>query len=274
VIIPTQNRPQMLREAVASVLSQTYRDFELILVLNAATSETLSVAQAIVASDTRARIIVLQRSGSGRARNAGIKEARGAWIAFLDDDDCWLPEKLEFQSQQAAASGADLVACEMMRFDGTPIHAVIPAGLTIKEALMLSCCLPGSVSGAFVRTQALRALGGFDESMRIAQDWDMWRRFSWHYNILLTGRVLVRYRIHDGNITRLSELGLTRGILQNLIKLTLHCPPDLRHMIGRAWRQECWREAAGIYLAANRASGGRLQLIWRFLRDRVFCPKG
>src|SRR5882724_1397123 len=140
----------MLREAVARVLSQTYRDFELILVLNAATSETLSVARSIVASDARARLIVLQRSGSSRARNAGIKEARGEWIAFLDDDDCWLPEKLEFQSQEAMASGADLVACEMIRFDGTPIHAVIPAGLTIKEALMLSCCLPGSVSGAFV----------------------------------------------------------------------------------------------------------------------------
>src|ERR1700731_740696 len=94
VIIPAYNRPHMLREAVASAVAQTIQDHEIIIVLNGATSETSIVAKEFV-GDPKISVVEMARSKLPAARNFGMSHARGAWIAFLDDDDIWLPAKLE-----------------------------------------------------------------------------------------------------------------------------------------------------------------------------------
>jgi len=115
VIIPTLHRPKLLLRAVESVLSQTLRDIEAIVVVDGEDPETTKALDSI--HDLRLRAVVLaQGVGCAGARNAGVNEARGDWIAFLDDDDEWLPRKLEVQIETARQSSAafPIVACRFI----------------------------------------------------------------------------------------------------------------------------------------------------------------
>jgi glycosyltransferase involved in cell wall biosynthesis len=94
IIIPTHNRPQMLKEAVESALAQTFRDFEIIIFLNGASAGSVEMAHRFQ-GDPGFKIVEMQDSTLAASRNFGLGFAQGEWIAFLDDDDIWLPEKLE-----------------------------------------------------------------------------------------------------------------------------------------------------------------------------------
>jgi glycosyltransferase involved in cell wall biosynthesis len=102
-VIPTRNRPDLVLRAVRSTLAQTYTDLEVIVIVDgpdAATQEVLAKVQ-----DPRLRVIVLDRAvGAAQARNLAVESARGYWIAFLDDDDEWLPEKIQLQMERAESS--------------------------------------------------------------------------------------------------------------------------------------------------------------------------
>src|SRR5262245_246858 len=100
IIVPTQDRPQMLKEAVDSALGQTWQDVEIIIVLNGASPAAIEVANGCRA-DPRVAVVDMARGTLAAARNLGIERARGEWMAFLDDDDLWLPEKLEVQLDAA-----------------------------------------------------------------------------------------------------------------------------------------------------------------------------
>ena len=105
VIIPTRNRPTLVTRAVASALNQPGQSVEVVVVIDGPDSAT--VAALSVVAEPRLRVIELaERSGGARARNVGIEAARGKWVAFLDDDDEWLPHKLEKQLACAAQSPA------------------------------------------------------------------------------------------------------------------------------------------------------------------------
>jgi glycosyltransferase involved in cell wall biosynthesis len=110
VIIPTLHRPALLMRALASVFCQTWRELEVIVVVDGPDLDTIAVLRTI--GDPRLRIIVNARSlTAAGARNAGMDQARGKWIAFLDDDDEWLPEKLAKQLAYSADCGPALITC-------------------------------------------------------------------------------------------------------------------------------------------------------------------
>ena len=118
-----------------------------------------------------------------------------------------------------------------------------------------------------VRTNAIRGLGGFDESMRACEDWDMWRRLSWNHRIEFLDEVLLSIRRHgDGTM---QSHGLLRHELRHLIKMTFDTPRHLRHMVARAWVDKFWREAANVYAYFNAITNGRSQRTYRFLRHLV-----
>lgn len=107
VVIPTRNRPTLVIRAVASVLAQTYRDFEVIVVIDGPDPDTAVALAPWLRKDARLRVLESDHCvGSGSARNCGIEASRGAWVALLDDDDEWLPQKLE--KQLDAVKGLDL----------------------------------------------------------------------------------------------------------------------------------------------------------------------
>jgi hypothetical protein len=118
-----------------------------------------------------------------------------------------------------------------------------------------------------VRIAAIRDLGGFDESLRASEDWDMWRRLCWDHKVAFVHRVLAQYRIH-ASISRNSWL-MRRGELRHLVKLTFDTPATLRHMVVRAWSAFFWRDAANLYAALSTRSGGAVQIAYRRGRGMV-----
>ena len=239
VIIPTVNRPALLQEAIASALAQTHAEIEVIVVLNGATSETVEMAERFSA-DPKARVVAMEHATLAAARNFGMTFARGEWIAFLDDDDIWLPQKIEAQLAAAHESGADLVTCDYVHFDehGDVAESGLGPrsdGLSYAEALMLENRLSGG-SAAMVRASAIRALGGFDPQLKGCEDWDMWRRLSWDHKIYCIDQVLVKYRRHGTNMTR-DHSRMLQAEARHFSKLLDDTPDKLRHMLPAAQRR-------------------------------------
>jgi glycosyltransferase involved in cell wall biosynthesis len=236
VVIPTRDRPELLREALHSVRAQTFTDYEIVVVVNGPdnpqTPATLAAAHAAGGIALR-----VERPGIGPALNAGVRAARGRWIAFLDDDDLWLPNKLEVQLKVADAAAADLVFCDFSMFDATKSvpHPKLrpPRPLSAKEGLMLIDYGRGCTH-ALVRRDAILAIGGFDESIG-APDWDLWIRLSWRYRVTWADAYLSALRQHGENTSR--QISWARVALQTLYKALRTLPPELRHMRLRILRQ-------------------------------------
>src|SRR5258707_1388506 len=114
-IIPTHNRPEMLAEALASVRAQTFTDYEIIVISNGESAQG-RVASRTAAAAFDALYLELEEGNVSLARNFGIKRANGEWIAFLDDDDLWLPTKLERQLAEAERTDADMIAADWIEF--------------------------------------------------------------------------------------------------------------------------------------------------------------
>ena len=239
IIVPTHNRPQMLKEAVESALAQTFQDFEIIIVLNGASLESVEMA-ARLGANAKIKVVEIEDSTLAASRNFGLGYAQGEWTAFLDDDDIWEPEKLELQLSAAASTGVDVVTCNFGAFnrDGDLSDAGLrprPRGLSFAEALMLGNYVSGG-SAVMVKTAKIRSLGGFDASMRGCEDWDMWRRLAWDSEFHFLDHALVRYRRHATNMTTNLPLNL-QAESQHFAKLLVDTPPKLRHMLPAAERR-------------------------------------
>jgi glycosyltransferase involved in cell wall biosynthesis len=201
VIIPTFNRAQILGRAIASVLGQTFVDLELIVVDDGSSDETAALIQNF--ADVRLRYLQqLQNLGVSAARNRGIAEARGEWLAFLDSDDLWLPQKLE--RQFAALQGVDCVAtyCGLLRFDGQtetriPYRAdTVNSGAQPWPSLLMDG-LWYSQTWLLPR-RVMIAAGLFDERMSIWEDWDLFLRIALQGPIHHLPEVLVHSMVsHD-----------------------------------------------------------------------------
>ena len=251
VVIPTFDRPALVPEAIASALAQTHREIEVIVVVNGATPEVTEKVKRCGAQP-RVRVVEMERANLAAARNYGMSLARGEWIAFLDDDDVWLPEKIELQLAAAVATGADLITCDYVKFDaggdiaGTGLPA-LPDGLSYAEALMLENYLSGG-SAAMVRAAAIRSLGGFDPRLNGCEDWDMWRRMAWENKISRLDRVLVKYRQHSTNMTR-GYSRTVQALVIHFAKLLEDTPPRLHHMFPAA--KYHFFQTLRFYLAAE-----------------------
>jgi glycosyltransferase involved in cell wall biosynthesis len=258
VVIPTHNRPDMLREAIASVRAQTFTDYEIIVVCNGASPEDSAKYAAI----PDIAPIVTNRKGIGLALNIGIQAARGEWVAFLDDDDLWEPDKLAIQLQVARAANADVVFCDTINFgSGHQIIAPLrpPPSLSTREAFLLAN-YGGGCSATMVRRSALLAVGGFDES-HVSPDWDLWMRLSWHFKVTWADAFLVRYRYHEGNASK--SIWAAKWRLRVIAKAFMAAPKDLRHMRWAILSREIKILFTPLYVLANALSFGWLSYFKR-----------
>lgn len=201
VVIPTHNRADLLERTLRSALDQRGVRHEVIVVDDGSADTTPAFLEGL--TDPRLRTVrhdVAQ--GVARARNAGIAAARAPWVAFLDDDDLWAPTKLRRQLDAAARSGAGWVWTGMLSVD-TQLNPLLvyrsppPEGMA--QRLLITSDIPAP-STVMVRTDLLRRLDGFDETLASPADWDLWIRLSRISPGAGVDEVLVAYVEHGANM--------------------------------------------------------------------------
>ncbi len=201
VVIPVHNREALIDRAVDSVLAQTHGDFELLVVDDASTDGTVARLLARV-PDPRLRLLRHEvNRGAAAARNTAIKAARGEFIAFLDSDDEWLPEKLERQLACMAAAPDDVLMCctgyWMMRERSREVTARIPQSRGPWRDTLLGGCTLSPGSTAFIRRRAFDIHGLLDESLGRLEDWDWLLRYAAQHDLVVIGEPLARVFIAE-----------------------------------------------------------------------------
>jgi len=244
VIVPVYNRSRTVGEALASVLRQTFADFELIVVDDGSTEDLDAVLARFGDSRVR-RLRHAHNAGTAAARNTGIRAARGSYIAFLDSDDMWLPTKLTRQLEWLRYAPADTPLCctgyTIRRAPGDPGQVRQPAvARGSYRTLMWGCNLsPGST--ALAKKSCFEEIGYFDESLGRFEDWDWLLRYAGRYEIGVVPAVLAAVRLIDA-----PEGKAVRASLDRLA--AKHLPAARAH----GWQaQRIFQAALALELAAQ-----------------------
>ncbi len=200
VVIPTRDRWPMLSRTLGTALAQDV-SFEVVIVDDGSEDETPERLAEL--GDPRARSIRHDRSqGVARSRNDGIAAARAPWVAFLDDDDLWAPTKL--RRQLAAAQAADAGWCWSASIavdaDLRPLYVTAAASPKDMARRLLRNNWVHGPSGMMVRTDLLRAVGGFDPALSSPADWDLWIRLAAEAPGAAVAEVLWAYVEHGANM--------------------------------------------------------------------------
>lgn len=206
IVIPAYNVAPFIVNALESAFAQTVKSFEVI-VVNDGSADSLELETAIAPFRDRIQYLVQDNRGPSAARNAGIRRARGEFVAFLDADDTLLPFFLEEHLSRARSDpGADVFYGDLLIFGDVPeagrtvMKASPSSGVVDFESLVTQRCNPMLCS--VVRRHVLLAHGGFDESMRRSEDFDLWLRLA-HGGVRFnyTRRIVARYCVRSGGLT-------------------------------------------------------------------------
>ena len=203
-VIPVYNCEAFVADAVESALAQTVAPAEVIVVDDGSTDGTVAALSGV---RSRIRLVSQQNRGLSCARNVGARAANAAWLAFLDADDTWLPDKLERQLAEARDPRVALVYTDRYNVgDRGTLPEVQGHALELYAGdVFVDLLVQGNnvtASSALVRADVFRKLGGFAEHLRAAEDWDLWVRIAESYLVAVCRSPLVRYRYHGAMMSR------------------------------------------------------------------------
>lgn len=284
VIIPVYNGARTIRETIDSVLSQSFSDFELLIINDGSTDNTLDVVARF--SDPRIHVFSYPNAGSNPSRNRGIDFAKGDYLSFIDADDLWTPDKLEAQLQAlrdnplagVAYSWTDCLD-EKGQFLRQGPHARV-SGDVLANLLLTDWI--GSGSNVLIRKQTCIEAGKFDESLPNAQDWDMWLRLAARCQFACVPRVQVLYRVSAHSLSTNVER-MEAASLRVIERAFAHAPAELQYLkspsLGNRYKFLTFRSLQGApspykawlatryLLTAVRYDPGllRLRLLWKVL---------
>lgn len=201
VIIPTYNREKDLKESISSVLKQSYRDRDIVVVDDGSTDETYKIAS-MFKKDIQ--FISLPHSGlPAVTRNAGIKIAKGEYIAFLDSDDAWKENKLDEQIKHFNDNEIVGVGTDATIISKTPYYRQLDFGKSLKgfkdyNYFSILCENPIKTSSVLVKTDIIKDVGGFDEDpkFKYIEDYELWLRMAKHGKFRILSNKLIYYRAH------------------------------------------------------------------------------
>lgn len=272
VVIPTYNHAQFLSAAIQSVLDQTFSDWEAVIVNNYSEDETVEIVTSY--DDPRIRLVNFQNHGIiAAARNHGIGLAKGEFVAFLDSDDVWYPEKLK-KCIEKLQEGNDVVCHgEVWTKVGSSPRKVFygPLRRTQYSSLLYDGnCL--STSAIVVRKTALDLVDGFceDASMVTAEDYELWLRLAKvGYRFAFVDEILGEYCIHGGNLSKV----VLRNLQAELAVLKKHFGEIPNHGF-LFWRHKQRRFALAYYGAARgmQAEGSHADALRWFARSWITYP--
>lgn len=261
VIIPTHNRAESLLNAVQSCLQQTHPVLEVLVCADGCTDDS----RQRIASLADERVRWIEGPAAGRPaipRNRGLREAKGDWVAFLDDDDAWEPNKTETQMKRLAGSSALAVSSNALRIrpdqqPPSPYFDAMPAEVGFAELLGVNTVICSSMMAS---REAVLEAGGFPESpdLRAVEDYALWLRLASHTAVLHCPEPLVRYNDAPSNSIRAhwtNEHELREAVLGDLL----------------AWRDghgfsKAQRRLIRTHLRKARRAAGRPMREWFFLR--------
>jgi glycosyltransferase involved in cell wall biosynthesis len=247
IIIPTYNRVFFLKKALDSVFSQTFLSYELIVVDDGSTDST---EEYISSLDREVCYIKIAHSGVSRARNVGIDVSRGEWIAFLDSDDYWLPEKLEKQVRYLQAH-SEYMLChtdEIWIKNGVRINQGKKhqkrEGWFFLPSLDLCLISPSSI---IIHRSVFQDTGKFDESFDYVEDYDMWLRITSKYPVgYIDEKLVVKVGGHDDQLSAQID-GIEQYRIRALEKIIKDCTisEEFRNKASLAYMKKCQIYIAG-----------------------------
>jgi glycosyltransferase involved in cell wall biosynthesis len=213
-----RNGASTLREALESVLRQSFHDWELIVWDDRSTDESAQIIAEY--KDPRIRYFLSPEETSlGKARSDAVRQATGAWLAFLDQDDVWLPRKLE-QQLALADDTTGLIYGRTVRFypsglerdyDQAHEFTLLPEGDIFNQLFIDSCFI--AMSSAVFRRAAVEAVGGIPDAIQIVPDYWLYVAVARPYRVRAVQEVVCRYRMHGANTSRLAALKMNQEVL-------------------------------------------------------------
>ena len=235
IIIPAYNAERTIIETIQSVRQQTFTDFEIIVINDGSTDKTVELLQTI--KDPRLKVFSYENGGLPEARNRGIVRARGEFIAFLDADDLWTPDKLELQLkalQQNPEAGVAYSWTSFMDVDerGLPV-SFLPSpqysfsGNVYKNLLVSDFVHSGS--NTLIRRGAIDTVGEFDSSCTGCADWDYWLRLSVGWEFVVVPKYQILYRRTHGSMSSKVEV-MKKEALIAIEKAYRAAPPELQYL--------------------------------------------
>ena len=226
VVIPAYNAASFLPRCLRSVFAQTLKPEEVIVVDDGSADNSAALAAAL-----GARVISRSNGGPAAARNAGIQSASSEWVALLDADDLWAPEKLERQALFIRPDTV-LVYAGVRIFDDNGVREVVPAVDASSARKMLRYANPITPSTVIVKREAILQLGGFRDGISGCEDWEMWFRLQRLGQFEAISDPLTDYYVYPKSLS--SNPGKMLQALDRFIDSTLLT--DLRGVDRWAWR--------------------------------------
>lgn len=212
VIMPAYNAGKFIDESIRSVIAQSFTGWELIVVDDGSVDNTKQIVEQFCDADSRIKYFYQPNGKQGKARNKGIAQSRGKYIAFLDADDVWLPQKLEVQLKEIEEKNVDLVFAECIMFSDTvdASKKLMQSGKGyfsgedgVKDFL-LNNRIP--IPSVLMKADILRQMNGFSENPFLAEDYHLWLRLLMNGKIFFgSNQILAGYREHADSSTALDK---------------------------------------------------------------------
>jgi glycosyltransferase involved in cell wall biosynthesis len=266
VVMPVYNGERFLRESLDSVCAQTFQDFEVLCVDDGSTDNSAAVLEQYA---ERIRVVRQKNSGQSAARNAGVRLAKGQYIAFLDQDDLWYPAKLMHQVAVLDA-GPDvvLVHCDFDRIDDggrilqekagmseRTTALASPMGQLIGEALIFP-------SAMMIRKTAYEQIGGFHYELQGFEDFDLIARLKERGRFMMLNEIGMAYRVHGQGFTRAGGLHIIRSREKFLRRMQeLYREDRSKQTILRRMLADCYSDWGLHEVRAGNRKEGRRRLL-------------
>ena len=204
VVIASFNMGKYIAEAVNSVLAQTWRNIEVIIIDDGSTDDTAVVLKEIN-NDLRVKVITTQNQGQPKAKNRGIEESSGEFIAFCDADDIWSSDKLQIQMPKFRDQDVGVVYSDVDHIDEYSrsfVHGLNTPRYSgfITQYLVVRNFIPFGT--AVIRRECVEKNGSFDESLPMGIDWDLWLRYSVNWKFEYCPQKTYTYRIWPGQMSK------------------------------------------------------------------------
>jgi glycosyltransferase involved in cell wall biosynthesis len=234
VIMPNYNGARFIAKSIESVLGQSYQSLELLVIDDGSTDDSIRIADAV--RDSRIRLIQQAHAGVCAARNRGIREARGRYIAFLDSDDTWAPHCIQrLHEALCSAPSAAIAYCGWQNVGLQNNHRAgfVPPDYEVPGKLELwirNSRWP--IHAALTRKEAIVKAGGFDPRFPTSEDFLLWLKIVAEYRIVLVPEVLAFYQHHDGSRATANRLRMALNHYSAQLDY-LHRNPAAGRMLGR-----------------------------------------